>query len=333
MTSQDRAARIAIEGGEVEHILSDGRRALLPPHDQFYARFITRNRGLISDEEQEALRRANILVAGCGSVGGAVIEPLVRMGAERLTLAEPDEYDLHNMNRQSVRVQDIGRNKAAVFQERMRDINPYATITVDPHGITEQNVQELVREAALIVDAVDVTTKPPLRAKFRLHEEAKRHGVPVVAGYDVAGLQLLLTYDYGNPATRLLHGRVTADEIDTIEPLVFLRRVVPIAAMPYEIIGELRRQIRGEREGFPQIVYTAQLFGVLALPAALSLLTGRPVKRQTIIDVPTALRPLPDRMRVALARGYGLARLWLEFRRRQQASARKAPSAAGEQRA
>src|SRR5260370_19975106 len=40
--------------------------------------------------EQQMLRRAGILVAGCGSIGGAVVEPLLRMGAERLVLGGPD---------------------------------------------------------------------------------------------------------------------------------------------------------------------------------------------------------------------------------------------------
>src|SRR5207237_9468974 len=87
----------------------------LPAHDEDYAEMTIRNRGLVPDVEQGQLRRAWILVAGCGSVGGAAIEPLVRMGAEHLMLAEPDGYDVHNMNRQAVRIQDIGRNKAEVF--------------------------------------------------------------------------------------------------------------------------------------------------------------------------------------------------------------------------
>jgi tRNA A37 threonylcarbamoyladenosine dehydratase len=57
---------------------------------EFYASFTARNRGLVSDDEQQMLRRAVILVAGCGSIGGAVVEPLVRLGAECLVLAEPD---------------------------------------------------------------------------------------------------------------------------------------------------------------------------------------------------------------------------------------------------
>lgn len=327
MSSAD-AANDPANAGEVTHRLSDGRQISLPPHDEFYTRFVTRNRGLIPADEQEALRTATILVAGCGSVGGAVIEPFVRLGAERLILAEPDGYDFHNLNRQSVRLQDIGRNKAEVFAERMRDINPYARISVDPRGIVDDNVETLVREAVLIIDAVDVTTQAPLKAKFALHEQAKRLRVPVIAGYDIAGLQMMIVYDYRNPATQVLHGRVKAEEVGTIEPIVFLRRVVPIAAIPYEIISELGKQIRGERQGFPQIVYTANLFGVLALPAALNLLAGRPVKQRVILDVPTELRPLGARLKTSAARLYGLFTLNNEFMRsrRRAAATSRAPA-------
>lgn len=303
--------------------LADRDAVALLTADEFYARLVTRNRGLITEVEQQRLRAASILVAGCGSVGGAVIEPFVRLGAERLVLAEPDTYDLPNMNRQSARLQDIGRNKAAVFQERMREINPYAAIEVETRGITDENVERLVQAADLIIDAVDVTTRPPLRAKFALHRQAKRFGVPVLAGYDVGGLQLLITYDYRRSSTAVMHGRVKAEEIDDLEPFVFLRRVIPIRAIPFEMIGELRRQLRGEGQGFPQLVFTAQLFGVLALPAALDLLAGRPMRRQVIIDVPGQLRPLPARLRVGLARLGGLSRLYLEFRRNRRRALRE----------
>ncbi len=304
------------------HLLMGDTGIPLPPANEFYARLVTRNHGLITDAEQQRLRTASILVAGCGSVGGAVIEPFVRLGAERLVLAEPDSYDLPNMNRQSARLQDIGRNKAAVFQERMREINPYAAIDVETHGITDENVQRLVHAADLIIDAVDVTTKAPLRAKFALHQQAKGFGVPVLAGYDIGGLQLLITYDYRRTSTEVLHGRVTAEEIDDLEPFVFLRRVIPVRAIPFEMIGELRRQLRGEGQGFPQLVFTAQLFGVLALPAALAVLAGRPLRRQLIIDVPGQLRPLPERLRVGLARLGGLSSLYLDFRRNRRKALR-----------
>jgi tRNA threonylcarbamoyladenosine dehydratase len=311
----------AAQGATVHHTLSNGKQVELPRHEEFYAAMITRNRGLVPEEEQQALRKATILVAGCGSVGGAVIEPLVRFGAEHLILAEPDGYDLHNLNRQSARIQDIGRNKAETFQERMHDINPYAEIEVAPHGITDENARPLVSRAGLIVDAVDVTTRPPLRAKYLLHKMAKEYRVPIVAGYDVAGLQLMIVYDYRKSSTKIFHGRVREEDIDTVEPMVFLRRVVPLAAIPFEMIGELGRQIRGERSGFPQIVYTADLFGVLVLPAMLSLLANRPVRTRVIVDVPTLVRPLPTRLRVATERLYRLYKLNNEFKAAQRAKA------------
>jgi hypothetical protein len=277
-----------------------------------------RNRGLISDQDQQRLREAQILIAGCGSVGGAAVEPLVRLGGEHLTLAEPDGYDLHNINRQSVRLQDIGRNKAEVFQETMRDINPYASIVVEPHGITPDNVERIVQRASIILDAVDVTTRPPLRAKFLLHKAAKQYCKPVIAGYDIAGLQMLLVYDYRDRSVQTMNGRVKEEEIENITPIEFLYKVIiswPVPPLPNEIIPVMRSQIRGDTSGFPQIVYTCHLFGVLATRAVLDLLAGRPVRAKTMVDVDDILRPTVERARIFLRRVRGLLQLNSEFRR------------------
>jgi hypothetical protein len=312
------APEVIPPGGGATFTLSNGVQITLPPHDEFYRQITVRNRGLIADADQQRLRAANVLIAGCGSVGGAAVEPLVRLGAENLTLAEPDGYDLHNINRQSVRLQDIGRNKADVFQDAVRDINPYATIAVEPHGITPDNVERVVQQSTVILDAVDVTTRPPLRAKFLLHKAARQFGKPVLAGYDIAGLQMLLVYDYRDPSIAVLHGRVLEKDVETIEPVDFLYKVIvswPVPPLPFEIISVMRSQLRGETSGFPQIVYTCHLFGVLATRAVVDLLAGRPVRRRTMVDVNDVLRPMRERARVFAARVGGLISLNAEFRR------------------
>src|SRR6266545_2108267 len=146
---------------------------LLGP-EEFYTAFTARNRGLISDREQQMLRRTPILVAGCGSIGGAVVEPLVRLGAERLVLVEPDRYELHNLNRQSAELADVGRNKARVLAERVRRINPHVDARVDERGVTSDNAESLVAPAGLIFDGVDVTASPALACKYALHVAAQR---------------------------------------------------------------------------------------------------------------------------------------------------------------
>lgn len=275
-------------------------------HEAYYAELITRNRGLISAPDQELLRTANILVAGCGSVGGAAIEPLVRLGAEHLVLAEPGSYDLNNLNRQRAWFSDVDRGKALVQAERARDINPFSTVRVVQDGITGENVDDLVRASDIIVDAIDVTTPQPIKEKIALHTRAAEHRVPVVCGYDVAGTQALLVYDYRDPRLAPLRGKIRPADVATTGPLAFLANVVPRAAIPLEIIPELMRIVRGEDDGFPQLVYTADLFGVMASRAVVELLARRPVRRTTVLDVHQLLRPVRTRLRFTLARAVNL---------------------------
>src|SRR4029078_10376660 len=98
----------------------------------------------------------------------------------------PGTYDYNNANRQNMRIQDVGKNKAAAFAEKMPDINPFANFEVHTEGITAGNVVGLVSRANLIVDGVDVTEPPAILAKFALHREAKRLGKPIIGGYDIA---------------------------------------------------------------------------------------------------------------------------------------------------
>lgn len=280
----------------------------MPADERFYAEFTVRNRGLVSERDQRLLRHAVILVAGCGSIGGAVVEPLLRLGAERLVLAEPDGYELHNLNRQQATVADVGRNKAVVFAEWAAGVNPHAHVRVETAGITADNAAELVSGAALVFDGVDVTTRPALACKYLLHQEAKRAGVPVVSGYDIAGVQLVLVYDYRGRMP-VLAGRITERDVSDLDPLRFLARVVPMRALPVEIFPELRRQQADQDTTFSQLVYSARMFGVLAPRLALDLLAGRPVRRRIVVDVNDLPRPSGARWRARLARATALARL------------------------
>src|SRR3954453_14734777 len=85
--------------------------------EAFYRILVTRNRGVVPAADQDRIGRARILVAGCGSIGGAAVEPLVRWGFRDLVLADPGTYELSNLNRQNAVVAALGRNKAVVAAE------------------------------------------------------------------------------------------------------------------------------------------------------------------------------------------------------------------------
>ena len=59
-----------------------------------------RNLPAISAEEQAALKEKRVLVAGCGGLGGYLIEHLARMGVGRITAVDGDVFEESNLNRQ-----------------------------------------------------------------------------------------------------------------------------------------------------------------------------------------------------------------------------------------
>jgi len=277
--------------------LSTGEEIMLPEREALYAELTLRNRGLITTDEQRRLRNATILIAGCGAIGGATIEPLVRAGAEHFILAEPGTYDYNNANRQNMRIQDVGKNKAAAFAEKMPDINPFANFEVHTEGITAGNVVGLVSRANLIVDGVDVTEPPAILAKFALHREAKRLGKPIIGGYDIAGTQWTPVYDYRDPNTKLFNGRLDEDDADGLTPLGFLGKVISPLKVPIEMLPEIDRQLRGQATFMPQLGYTALQFGVLVVRLAIDILNNQPLKDEVLIDIDSEVRPRRENLK------------------------------------
>ncbi|MEV1077637.1 ThiF family adenylyltransferase [Streptomyces sp. NPDC050211] len=252
--------------------------------DAYYRALTERNRGLIPDAVQQRLRTATVLVAGCGSTGGAVVEPLARLGMGRFVLAEPGEYELNNLNRQSARYADIGRNKAEVAAERVRAVNPFAETRVDTAGVRPDDAGPLLDGVDAVVDGVDVTTVSGWRAKYALHVESARRGLPVISGYDLSGTQHVRYYDYRTEPVPLA-GVIT--EADIVERALWtlLLKVIPREIVPADLIADVQAHRSEPEYSVPQLVYASDQFGVLAARYVVEILAGRPVREQITVDV------------------------------------------------
>ena len=66
-----------------------------------YARAYSRNIGWVTEGEQARLRLARIGVAGLGGVGGAHLLTLCRLGISNFNIADFDDFEVHNINRQA----------------------------------------------------------------------------------------------------------------------------------------------------------------------------------------------------------------------------------------
>ncbi|HEY3004288.1 MAG TPA: ThiF family adenylyltransferase [Kribbellaceae bacterium] len=257
--------------------------------DEFYAELTRRNRGLISAAQQQALEEGTVLVAGCGSVGGAAVQPLARLGVRRFLVADSGAYELNNLNRQHAGVADIGRNKAEVAAERILSVNPHAEVRVFPEGVTTQNVDELTATCQVIVDGVDVTMMSGLRAKFALHEKAVARRLPLVTGWDMAGCLYAQHFDYRTVALPF-DGAITAGDLDRLTTWELIFRMVPLRRIPGEFLAELSPNLGNTSYSVPQLVQAALMFGAVSSHMVAKLLAGEHVPAEVSLDVHQAVR-------------------------------------------
>lgn len=285
---------------------TEAAMALTP--QEFYAALTTRNTGVVGPLDQETVANARVLVAGCGSIGGAAVEPLVRFGFQHLILADPGTYELTNLNRQNATVADLGRQKAEVSCERALAINPHAEIAVVTAGVTADNVDELVKDVAIVIDGVDITTRSGLVAKGLLHQAAKAARLPLFTGWDMSGRQYIRVYDYRKDIP-LFHGQVTLRETETQSMWPLLARMVPARKVPRDLLRIIRTGLERDVFTFPQLVHAADQFGAVATSLAYNIATGRKVATRVTIDIHARTAPPIQRVKESLLQPVEAARL------------------------
>lgn len=115
-----------------------------------------RNIGWVTEPEQQVLRSKRVAIAGMGGVGGVHVVTLARLGVQRFNIADFDTFDIANFNRQvGATMSSLGRPKADVLAEMVRDINPEADVRVYPAGIDDGNVADFLHDADLCIDGLD----------------------------------------------------------------------------------------------------------------------------------------------------------------------------------
>ncbi len=115
-----------------------------------------RNLGALSEEECALLREKNVLVAGCGGLGGYLIEMLLRLGVGEIRAADGDAFEASNLNRQLLsKPALLGKPKAEAAARRAAEVNGDVRFVAVPEFVTEENVMELIRGCDAVLDALD----------------------------------------------------------------------------------------------------------------------------------------------------------------------------------
>ncbi len=110
----------------------------------------------VGPEGQQRLREAHVVIVGAGGLGAPVSLYLASAGVGSLTLVDGDTVELSNLQRQVLfRTGDVGRRKADVAAERLRELNDTIAVSAVTEPLNLDNVEALLAPADLVIDCCD----------------------------------------------------------------------------------------------------------------------------------------------------------------------------------
>ncbi|MBD2552008.1 ThiF family adenylyltransferase [Limnothrix sp. FACHB-708] len=133
---------------------------------------------LIPNWKQERLAAARVAVVGCGALGNEVLKNLALLGVGHIWVIDYDTIEIHNLTRSVLfRESDIGKYKAEVVTQRLKDLNSDIHIHPVVGKLETDFGRGLLREMDVVVGCLD-----SVRARRLLNKRCYSVGVPWVDG-------------------------------------------------------------------------------------------------------------------------------------------------------
>jgi adenylyltransferase/sulfurtransferase len=134
----------------------------------------------LGEEGQRRLMQGRALLCGCGALGSAIADTLVRAGLGMLRIVDRDFVELTNLQRQSLFDEADARAgvpKAIAAAEKLRRIN--STVTVEPvvADIEPANIERFCQGIDVILDGTD-----NFETRFLINDAAVKLALPWVYG-------------------------------------------------------------------------------------------------------------------------------------------------------
>lgn len=142
-------------------------------------------------DDQQALRQARVLIVGAGGLGCPAALYLAGAGVGRLTLADPDQVEVHNLHRQiAFRESDLDQSKAQALADQLRALN--STIECRPlvERLSEERLDELTPKQDLVLDCTD-----HFAARRAINRSCVRNRVSLISGAAIRQEGQLAVFD------------------------------------------------------------------------------------------------------------------------------------------
>jgi molybdopterin-synthase adenylyltransferase len=190
----------------------------------------------IGEEGQARLLASSVVIVGCGAIGAAAANLLVRAGVGRMRVIDRDFVEPSNLQRQTLFDEADARDalpKAVAAERKLRAINASVAIEGVVADLTPQNVGELLAGFDIILDGTD-----NFETRFLVNDFAVKSARPWIYAAGVASYGLTMTIRPGvTPCLACLletegngHGlEDTCDTIGVLGPIVNLIASLEVA--------------------------------------------------------------------------------------------------------
>lgn len=110
----------------------------------------------VGPDGQKALLDAEVLVLGAGGLGAPIIQYLAAAGVGTLGIADDDEVELSNLQRQVIHGNDdVGRKKVDSAADFVEQLNPDIDVRKHELRVGPDNIEELIDGYDFVVDGTD----------------------------------------------------------------------------------------------------------------------------------------------------------------------------------
>jgi len=132
----------------------------------------------IDVQGQQKLLDAHVLIVGLGGLGSPVAMYLAVAGVGSLILADYDEVDLSNLQRQIIHTRDhVGSPKTESARDMLQRLNPDCAVQLIATQMDDATLGETIKHCDLVIDCTD-----NFSSRFAINRASVRHSVPLVSG-------------------------------------------------------------------------------------------------------------------------------------------------------
>ena len=237
---------------------------------------LSRNWAFISTDVQSKLDEVTILLAGVG-LASRIATLALQTGFRHFILADGDNVELSNLNRQAFTLRQVGQNKAEATAACLRAIRPDVIIESIPAFLDTESLKAPLAKADFVINSIDFDDP----ALFTLNHLAREQGKTVLMPLNLGWGGALVVFTPDAPTLESYLGLLEDTPTNKIAGLMVERTLSAAnAGVPPYLANTLNDFLTNGHAwpNQPQLGAATALTAAMSVRAMVALVAGEPVR-------------------------------------------------------